>query len=670
MVADKMDIDDGVSTGKYTAGFGPFETDPDVETKIAEAVSLGESAGVQAAIDKLLSLERINRNAGAAPETAAICVNLIRLLHKKKDWKAIGEYAILISKRRAQLKAAVQKTVQEIMSYLDETPDEKTKLSMLETLRDVTAGKIFVELERARLTRTLAKIKEEKGDIDTAATIMQEMQVETFGGMERLVIWYIGKRWFTTSRREGLAVINPKVSSLTYGLETRFIRNVLMEESSAFRTSLPDTNSNRDARRERRQGYWNRIFKIAKKDKGSIGLEPNEEASSQPIAHDVSHKDHMNGKRRARSFHKPRSRMKGNYAPRSAKFFALTGLAPRTRFLGKQNVTAIESKLVGCVENQDAKVQPIDTPSPSSIVLRDGEADTLPIARRKISFRAIRHTEGNSTMLFGKENTSSPKSFSTPKNSKSETRDDFWLESLASEEKQHARGLRTRSLLDISELPSMKAHRRSSVVPFVSNNSIVNAKSYSNRKNEDEGVSTHSDDTSSDPFENTASGGSRMFSFRSLFREPLAQDQRANSRHFSFGSNGQRLRQNTNNDGSNRLLARRSSSLPQITQSNVRAIHQLASSDDGLQCPWGVKANKKRDALSGRQYVHLTTRIADLSSALNGKRGHCLSSTSINLSDGDYERGEFRVSEKSNEVEMQQDDFIEYTVKIARKQRK
>ncbi|PXF49258.1 26S proteasome non-ATPase regulatory subunit 12 [Gracilariopsis chorda] len=186
MSPDKMDIDDGMSTGKYTFGFGPFENDPDLEPKVAEAVALVESSGVQSAIEKLLALERLNRNAGAAPETAAICVNLIRVLHQQKDWKAIGEYAVLISKRRAQLKAAVLKTVQEIMSYLDETPDEETKLSLLETLRDVTAGKIFVELERARLTRILAKIKEEKGDIDTAAAIMQEMQVETFGGMERL----------------------------------------------------------------------------------------------------------------------------------------------------------------------------------------------------------------------------------------------------------------------------------------------------------------------------------------------------------------------------------------------------------------------------------------------------------------------------------------------------
>lgn len=183
--SEKMDVDPVLSTGKYTKGFGPFENDPDLEKKLSDILSIAEKDSVQSAVERLLTLERQNRTAGAAPETSAICVNIIRLFHHRKDWNAIAEYVILISKRRAQLKAAVQKTVQEVLSYLGEISDEKTKLSMLETLRNVTAGKIFVELERARLTRMLADIKEAKGDIDGAAVIMQEMQVETFGGMER-----------------------------------------------------------------------------------------------------------------------------------------------------------------------------------------------------------------------------------------------------------------------------------------------------------------------------------------------------------------------------------------------------------------------------------------------------------------------------------------------------
>ena len=36
---------------------------------------------------------------------------------------------------------------------------------------------IYVEIERARLTRTLAKIKEDAGKITEAAEILQELQV-------------------------------------------------------------------------------------------------------------------------------------------------------------------------------------------------------------------------------------------------------------------------------------------------------------------------------------------------------------------------------------------------------------------------------------------------------------------------------------------------------------
>jgi 26S proteasome regulatory subunit N5 len=44
---------------------------------------------------------------------------------------------------------------------------------------------IYVEVERARLTHKLAKMKEEEGNIIEAANIIQELQVETYGSMEK-----------------------------------------------------------------------------------------------------------------------------------------------------------------------------------------------------------------------------------------------------------------------------------------------------------------------------------------------------------------------------------------------------------------------------------------------------------------------------------------------------
>lgn len=71
------------------------------------------------------------------------------------------------------------------MGFLDDTPNMETKMSVIETLRTVTEGKIFVEVERARVTRILSNIKKEQGDINAATDILCELQVETFGSMSR-----------------------------------------------------------------------------------------------------------------------------------------------------------------------------------------------------------------------------------------------------------------------------------------------------------------------------------------------------------------------------------------------------------------------------------------------------------------------------------------------------
>lgn len=81
-------------------------------------------------------------------------------------------------------------TVRKGSEYLDSIPDEATKLALLETLRAVSEGKMFVEVERARLTKRLAEMHEAKGELEEARKIMIDTVVETLGGM--------GKREKTT----------------------------------------------------------------------------------------------------------------------------------------------------------------------------------------------------------------------------------------------------------------------------------------------------------------------------------------------------------------------------------------------------------------------------------------------------------------------------------------
>uniref|UniRef100_H2MFU5 26S proteasome non-ATPase regulatory subunit 12 n=1 Tax=Oryzias latipes TaxID=8090 RepID=H2MFU5_ORYLA len=125
--------------------------------------------------------------------TSRILVAVVQLCYEAKDWDALNENIMLLSKRRSQLKQAVAKMVQECYKYVDAMSDLTIKLRLIDTLRTVTAGSPSCCIERheyfincrARLTKTLANIKEQNGDVKEAAAILQELQVETYGSMEK-----------------------------------------------------------------------------------------------------------------------------------------------------------------------------------------------------------------------------------------------------------------------------------------------------------------------------------------------------------------------------------------------------------------------------------------------------------------------------------------------------
>ena len=54
----------------------------------------------------------------------------------------MNEQVLLLSKKHGQLKQATTKMVQTVMTFLDETPNLETKLSVIETLRTVTESKV------------------------------------------------------------------------------------------------------------------------------------------------------------------------------------------------------------------------------------------------------------------------------------------------------------------------------------------------------------------------------------------------------------------------------------------------------------------------------------------------------------------------------------------------
>eukprot|EP00124_Ichthyophonus_hoferi_P003799 Ihof_evm7s355 gene=Ihof_evmTU7s355 len=156
-----------------------------VDIKIPEAEEKAKSGSLVEALDMLLALEKQTRTAADMQSTGRILVCIVELCFASGDCKLLQEQIVMLSKRRGQLKLAVTKMVQKACDIVDQITEMDKKLDLIDTLRDVTAGKIYVEIERARLTMKLALIKERQGSVAEAAEILQELQVETFGSMEK-----------------------------------------------------------------------------------------------------------------------------------------------------------------------------------------------------------------------------------------------------------------------------------------------------------------------------------------------------------------------------------------------------------------------------------------------------------------------------------------------------
>jgi len=150
---------------------------------IAEQRALAKSGQIEGAIANLLQHEKTARLSGDMPGTTELCVAMVEFCYEVKDLPRLSETITMLSKRRAQVKEAVGAMVRKGAEYLEEIADESAKLALIETLRAVSEGKMFVEVERARLTKKLSEMLEAKGDKVEARKIMIETVVETLGGM-------------------------------------------------------------------------------------------------------------------------------------------------------------------------------------------------------------------------------------------------------------------------------------------------------------------------------------------------------------------------------------------------------------------------------------------------------------------------------------------------------
>ena len=68
--------------------------------------------------------------------------------------------------------------------FLDKLPTRDEKYKLLETLKEASEGKMFLEREYSQIIRLICEMMEEDGKAEEATKLIQEIQIETYGSLE------------------------------------------------------------------------------------------------------------------------------------------------------------------------------------------------------------------------------------------------------------------------------------------------------------------------------------------------------------------------------------------------------------------------------------------------------------------------------------------------------
>ncbi len=173
-----------MSSGKAEGGQLEERIDlsSETESKISQAQSLISSSptNLSSALSLLASIEKRARVGNDTPSLVKICEASLQLCKDCDDEESLIDTIKMLTSRRSQkskaIGACVNKAIPWVVECGDEsgggdgmkgyvplavTNDEQKKIreSLVVTLRDITDGKLFLEAERARLTRALSIIK-------------------------------------------------------------------------------------------------------------------------------------------------------------------------------------------------------------------------------------------------------------------------------------------------------------------------------------------------------------------------------------------------------------------------------------------------------------------------------------------------------------------------------
>ena len=155
-------------------------------TKIAQAQGLPD---LSSALTLLFALEKKCRVGNDGSSLVRVCEACLQLCRDHSDEEALLNALKKLSTKRSQKSAVISSLVHKASRWIVQedglTPisvsndkERETREKLIVALRDITDGKMFLEVERARLSRALSIIKREENNNKIQKKVINEENVQ------------------------------------------------------------------------------------------------------------------------------------------------------------------------------------------------------------------------------------------------------------------------------------------------------------------------------------------------------------------------------------------------------------------------------------------------------------------------------------------------------------
>lgn len=158
----------------------------EISTDLLDSIKIRSSSSFNDAIDELYQLEKKYRTAGDAISIGRILVVIVQMFFESSKLAELNENILTFAmKKHLQSEQAIGEMIRECCKFSDLIADKDQKVKLLETLRTVTNGKLYSEMERAKICQDLAGIRKLDGEIEKAIVILEGLRIDTLTTLDR-----------------------------------------------------------------------------------------------------------------------------------------------------------------------------------------------------------------------------------------------------------------------------------------------------------------------------------------------------------------------------------------------------------------------------------------------------------------------------------------------------